>query len=454
MMKTTALWTLTVLVVFSSGAVAARPANRSARSANFAFGIRMQAPPQAAASKPTTWSSREEYDAYMAMIKEQPAKLIPLADAFLQKYPNSFVKADVLARIMGAYAQTNDMPKAVEAGQNVLKADPDNLAALRFLSFTFPFLYKPDDPNKDAALTTADANARHGLDLLGKLQKPQGVSDGDFQKGVKEFRAVFNSCIGFVALQKKDYPNALTSLKAATDDNPNATYAVYWMSLSYLYSTPRDYDHAIWYGARAVALAKAAKDPNADAWEKFLKQTYVAYHGTDTGFTDIETQAATAANPPDGFKVQQAKAPEKTGDNMVDNFNLLIYPLTLGGETAQKQWDGINGQEVALGGQVVSVEKGTDPDTYLVHIAILPSTKSADGYDIELKDSKQPKVKNLQKGDLATFSGTLASYVATPNVILTLVGTVTSDLPDQPAAKPKTPTHHATTVHKPTTPSN
>ena len=139
---------------------------------------------------------------------------------------------------------------------------------------------------------------------------------------------------------------------------------------------------------------------------------------------------------------------------MVDNFNLLIYPLTLGGETAQKQWDGINGQEVALGGQVVSVDKGTDPDTYLVHIAILPSTKSADGYDIELKDSKQPKVKNLQKGDLATFSGTLASYVATPNVILTLVGTVTSDLPDQPAAKPKTPTHHATTVHKPTTPSN
>ena len=32
------------------------------------------------------------------------------------------------------------------------------------------------------------ADARHGLDLLGKLQKPQGVSDGHFQQGVKEFR--------------------------------------------------------------------------------------------------------------------------------------------------------------------------------------------------------------------------------------------------------------------------
>lgn len=84
----------------------------------------------------------------------------------------------------------------------------------------------------------------------------------------------------------------------------------------------------------------------------------------------------------------------------------------------------------------------------LVHIAVLDSTKSADGYDIELKDSTQPNVKNLQKGDLVTFRGTLDSYVATPNLILTLVGEVTSDLPDKPAAKPKAPVHH--TTHKPT----
>ena len=55
---------------------------------------------------------------------------------------------------------------------------------------------------------------------------------------------------------------------------------------------------------------KPAKDPNADAWEKFLKQTYVGYHGTDTGLSDIMTQAASAANPPDGFKVTQVEAPE------------------------------------------------------------------------------------------------------------------------------------------------
>jgi len=159
-------------------------------------------------------------------------------------------------------------------------------------------------------------------------------------------------------------------------------------------------------------------------------------------------QAAASANPPDGFKVTQVEAPKPTGNNIVDAFNTLTFPLKLGGETAQKQWDGVKGKAIGLGGTVNSVEKGTDPNVYLVRIAVLGSTKSADGYDVELKDSTQPNVKNLQKGDLLTFKGTADSYTATPNLVLTLVGEVTSDLPDKPPVKPKPTVHHP--VHKTT----
>jgi len=452
MKKTTVLWTLTLLVTLSSRATAGEHANRDGHAVDLTPVARMQAPPQAAA-KPTTWSGRDEYDAYMAIVKETPAKLIPLADAFLQKYPNSFMKVDVLTRIMGAYAQSNDMAKAVEAGQKVLQADPDNLSALRFLSLTFPFLYKQDQADATAALSRADSDAHHGLEVLQKLQKPAGATDEQFQQGVKEVRSIFNSCIGFVALQRKDYPSAITALKSAGADNPSDVYAFYRLGLAYMLSAPPDYNNAIWYIARAVALAQAAKNPAADDINKYLKRAYVNYHGTDTGLADIITQAAGSPNPPDGFKVAKAEAPAKTGNNTIDAFNQLTYPLKLGGETAQKQWDGIKGQPVSnFGGTVAGVEKGTDPNLYVVRIAVLDSTKSADGYDIELKDSTQPDVKNLQKGDLLTFKGTLDSYVATPNLIVTLVGEVTSDLPDKPAAKPKPPVHHP--VHRPTPPSN
>jgi len=96
--------------------------------------------------------------------------------------------------------------------------------------------------------------------------------------------------------------------------------------------------------------------------------------------------------------------------------------------------------------------QGSDANSYVLHIAVLDTTKSAEGYDIELKDSTQPNVKNLQKGDLVQYKGTLDSYVATPNLILTLVGEVTSDLPDKPPAKEKPKTTRPT--RRTTPPSN
>lgn len=448
MKNTTALWTLTLLVSLSTGASAAGITNRSARSVELTPASQMQAPPQAAQAAAPQWKSREEYDAFNAMATEKDLnKKISLAEAFLQKYSNSDFKDSVYVVEMQTYQQLNQTDKAVDAGRKAVGANPDNLAALRFLSYTFPFLYKADDPDATSKLSRADSDAHHGLEVLQKLQKPAGATDEQFQLAVKDFRSVFNSAIGFAALQRKDYAAATTALKAATEDNPSSYYATYWMGLAYFYSTPRDYDHAIWYYARAVDLAKAGKDPNAEGWEKFLKQAYVGYHGTDTGLSDIMAQAAATPNPPDGFKVAQVEKPKPTGNNVIDAFNTLTFPLKLGGETAQKQWDAVKGQPIGLGGTVASVEKGTEANVYLVRIAMLDSTKSADGYDIELKDSTQPNVKNLQKGDLVTFKGTLDSYTATPSLILTLVGEVTSDLPDKPAAKPKPATHKPTT-HK------
>jgi tetratricopeptide (TPR) repeat protein len=438
MKKTTVLWILTLLVSLSAGAAAAEVAGRAARSVWLTPVSHLQAPPQAAQAKPT-WSGSEEYQAWQAVIAEKnPSKLIPLGEAFLQKYPNSPGKATVLGVLMSAYAQSNDAAKAIDAGQKVLQVDPDNLDALTFLSYVFPFTFKADDPEAASKLSRADSDAHHGLEVLQKLQKPANVTDQQFNEAVKPKRAVFNNAIGFAALQRKDYANAITAFKAAAEDNPSDVYTFYRLGLAYMYSTPPDYDHALWYIARAGALAKASSNPAGDEIDKFLKRAYVNYHGNDQGLADIVTQAASAVNPPDGFKVAPMDVPKPTGDPNKDGFNTMTFPLKLGGEKAQKTWDALKGQTVELGGAVDSVEKGSDPNTYLVRIDILDQSKAVDGvYDIELKDSTQPNVKNLQKGDFLRFKGTADSYTATPNLILTLVGVVTTDLPDAPAAKPK-----------------
>jgi len=105
-----------------------------------------------------------------------------------------------------------------------------------------------------------------------------------------------------------------------------------------------------------------------------------------------------------------------------------------------------------MGGDVATVEKGTEAGTYMVRIAILDQTKATPGaYDIELKDSKQPNVKNLVPGDLIRFKGTMDSYTATPNVSLTVAGQVTDPdpLPDKPPGKEKPAPKHRP-VHRTT----
>jgi tetratricopeptide (TPR) repeat protein len=450
MRKTTALWSFTLLVSLLLSTSVTQAAVRSQNVPGRTFAHQLNAPPQAAKAK--NWKSRDEYEALTAVGAEKdPNKKISLAEAFLQKYANSDFKDGAYMAEMQAYQQLGQADKAVEAGHKVLELNPDNLDALRFVSFVFPFVYKAEDPEAPAKLSRAESDAKHGLEMLQKLQKPAGVSDEQFNQALKGSRAVFNGTVGFVALQRKDYAAAITSYRAASEDNPSDWYVFYRMGWAYLLSNPHDYDHGIWYVARALALAQAAKDPNAEQFDKDLKRTYIGYHGNDQGLQDIVTQAASSVNPPDGFKVAAMEAPKHTGNPLVDAFNDMTYPLKFGGETAQKQWDGLKGQPLELGGVVDSVEKGSEAGTYLVRIGILDSSKATPGvYDIELKDSKQPNVKNLARGDAVRFKGVMNSYTATPNVMLTVVGEVTQPdpLPDKPPVKEKpkpAPTHRRPT---------
>src|SRR5271157_1734314 len=449
MRKSTALWSFTLLVSLVVWTPAAQAAAKPQHALRGAFACQWNAPPQAAQAK--NWKTRDEYDAFNAMATEKDAnKRISLAEAFLQKFANSDFKDGAYVVEMQTYQQLNQADKALDAGHKALEANPENLDALHALSFVFPFVYKADDPEATAKLSRAESDGKHGLEVLQKLQKPAGVSDEQFNQAVKGLRAIFNGSVGFIALQRKDYPAAITSYKAASEDNPSDWYVFYRMGLAYLYSNPHDYDHGIWYIARALALAQAAKDPNAEEFDKYLKQTYIGYHGNDQGLQDIVTQAASSVNPPDGFKVAAMEAPKHTGNPLVDGFNDMTYPLKFGGPTAQKAWDALKGQPLELGGVVDSVVKGSDAGTYLVRVGILDQSKATPGiYDIEVKDSKQPDVKNLERGDIVRFRGTADSYTATPNLVLTVAGEITEPdpLPDKPPVKEKPKPKPKTTVH-------
>jgi hypothetical protein len=104
-----------------------------------------------------------------------------------------------------------------------------------------------------------------------------------------------------------------------------------------------------------------------------------------------------------------------------------------------------------MGGQVVSAEKGSDPGSYMVRIAVTDESKAKDGvYDIELKDS-QPEAKDLQKGDLVRFDGTITAYSVAPSFYLSLDGKINPDDLAAAADKHKKAPVKKAPVHRRTT---
>jgi len=434
MKKTLALSTLTFLVALEPQLLAAPVAHSAGPGTIAQEGAGGQQAPKA-----PSWKSNDEYQAFQKITTEQdPRKRINLADDFLQKYSNSDFKDQAYVAKMQSYQQLNDAPHAMEAAQKALDASPDNIAALNYVSFAFPFMFKGDDPDKDAKLSKAEGYAKHGLDLVQKLQKPANLPEDQFNQQVKILRANFNGAAGFVALQRKDFAGAVATLKAAAEDSPNDTYANYRLGTAYLYSKPPDFDNAIWYLARADSLANAAKSPDAPNIDKFFSQVYSSRHGSDQGQKDVVAQAAASPTPPSGFKVAPPEKPKPTGNKSLDDFNEMVFPLKLGGDTAQKVWDGLKGQDLGLAGFVNSVEKASDPGLYVVRIS-MDQSKAASGYDIELKDTTQPNVTDLKQGDPVHFAGKIASYTATPTFVLVVDnGKVNDDdLAAAAANKPK-----------------
>ncbi len=367
------------------------------------------------------WKSREEYDDFQKIAAEKdPQKKIALAEAAIQKYPNSDFKDAAYVQEIAAYQQLNQPDKAIEAARKALQANPDNLDALSYLSYTFPYTFKPADANASTELSEAESNAKKGLEELQKLQKPANVTEEQFNSYVKPKRAIMNTTLGFVAFQRKDYASAITSLKAAIEDNPSDPLAFSLLGQAYIYSNPPDYDNGLWNLARSVALAKAANSPNAAALQKFYSQAYEARHGSDQGEQDLINQASASVTPPAGFKVAVAERHKPTGNEFVDAFYGMEDDLKAGGDTAQQAWEKLKGQPFGGPGFVDSVEKGSDPGSCLIHVDITPDSKAKDGvYDVDLKDS-QPGCKDLAKGDPVRFQGTIASYTNTPSFVLTL----------------------------------
>jgi len=146
-------------------------------------------------AKQRQMKTNEEYQAYMAMNNEKdPNQKLSLADAFVQKFPDSDFKDMAYFQKMAAYQQLGKVVEALDAGHKALEINPDSLDVINLEATLIPYYtFKAGDSAGTEMLSRAETDVKHGLDLLAKLTKPENVKPEDWDKAVKSARAGMNT---------------------------------------------------------------------------------------------------------------------------------------------------------------------------------------------------------------------------------------------------------------------
>jgi len=159
-----------------------------------------------------------EYNSYVGAIQAPDAnqKIAGLED-FLTRYPNTVVKEDALEQLVGAYQQSGNAQKTIDAANRLLQANPNNLAGLVISVLNMRgTITGPTDPK----LQQMREMAQRGLQTLQCAPKPEGIPEADWTKRKALFGTVFHVSLGFAALQMKDYPAAQQHLRMAVEAQP------------------------------------------------------------------------------------------------------------------------------------------------------------------------------------------------------------------------------------------
>ena len=357
-----------------------------------------------------------EYNDYTAAINQAtPQTKAPALEAYLQKYPQSSVKADVLQQLMVAYSSF-DPTKTLDAADRLLQVDPNNLRAI-----TLEVYFRKasadqltDATAKQAALDKAADNAQKGL----AATKPKDMSDADFKTLQTNANPIFYSAIGTAALNKKDTATAITNFKqelaAVPVDQTTKPGPIlqdtYFLGLAYLQSTPPDYINCTFYVSRFTAYAP---EPYKSQMAPTAQYCYKKYHGNADGYDKVTTAATANLNPPSDFTITPApKASDIAHQTVASTSDLGTLALSDKefilqngtSEDAEKVWATVKGKTVQIPDATVITATESMLTVAVSDDAV--QSKTAD-FTFNMKESLKtvPAV-----GSKITLTGTYASY--------------------------------------------
>lgn len=215
-------------------------------------GSQPAAPASADAPKPDP-AEDADYNAIAALKPTDYDQQIALGEAFVAKWSLSKYREAVYADLMHAYFQKQDFPKMFENGDKALSLNSDDVAVLVQLGWVTPHNYDPNDIDAAKKLAIAEAELKHGLEVLDKMPKPPNMTDDVFAKSKASATEQAHSGLGLVYFREQKPAESAAELELSTK-GPNADPAD-------LYVLGRDYEVLKKYSEASTAYTNCAALP-------------------------------------------------------------------------------------------------------------------------------------------------------------------------------------------------
>jgi tetratricopeptide (TPR) repeat protein len=176
---------------------------------------------------------------------------ITLGEAFVHKWVDSKYREAVYAELTHDYFEKQDFAKMYENGDKALVLNPDDVSVLVQLGWVTPHNYDPNDVDAQKKLDKAEAELKHGLEVLDKLPKPPNMTDDVFAKTKAAAIEQAHSGLGLVYFREQKTTESAAELELSTKGtSPDPAD---------LYVLGRDYETLKHFSEASAAYSKCAE---------------------------------------------------------------------------------------------------------------------------------------------------------------------------------------------------